>query len=105
MTTLELFTTLHACGIVLTPTCDYGDVPPGFTPSACRPLVFGLHVDAPTGVLTDALRTALQTHKAALLDLVEEWSERAALAEDCGGLAREDAERLAWECVLDEGAP
>jgi hypothetical protein len=83
-TLLELLTTLWAAGVKLTPQ--------GTT----------LHVDAPTGALTPALRAALRTHKAALLDLVEEWSERAAIAEYCGGLSREDAERLAWDCLLNK---
>lgn len=103
MTTLELLTTLHTLGIVLTPTCTYGDVPPGAKASG-RPLVFGLHVDAPKGVLTDAVRAALREHKQELLDLVEEWSERAAIAEYCGGVPRADAEALAWHSLVEQEA-
>lgn len=51
---------------------------------------------APKGVLTPALRRQLTQHKAALLDLVEEFEERAAIAEYCGGLSRADAGALAW---------
>ncbi len=29
----------------------------------------------------------------------EAWEERAAIAEYDGGLSREEAERLAWECM------
>ena len=84
MTTLDLLQQLHARGVILTPWPD-GTV-------RCR---------APKGVLTPALREDLRQHKAALHDLVEEFEERAAIAEYCGGLSREDAERLAWACVLD----
>jgi hypothetical protein len=42
----------------------------------------------------------MRQHKAELHGLVEEWSERAALVEYCGGLLREAAEQLAWTCVL-----
>lgn len=51
---------------------------------------------APKGVLTPALRRQFTQHKAALLDLVEEFEERAAIAEYCGGLSRADAGALAW---------
>jgi len=84
MTALELFSTVRQCGVVLVPMVDT------------------VRVDAPKGVLTPTLRTALRTHKAVLLDLVEEWSERAAIAEYCGGLSREDVERLAWACGYAE---
>lgn len=42
----------------------------------------------PQQSVTPALHEDLRQHKTALLDLVEEWSERAAMAEYCGGLAR-----------------
>ena len=32
-------------------------------------------------------------------DQRDEWEERAAIMEFCGGLDRETAERVAWECV------
>ena len=83
MTGLALFRQLHALGVVLTPYPDGT-----------------LRYKAPKGALTPALVDAMRQHKAALHALVEEWSERAAIAEYCGGLAREDAERLAWTCVL-----
>lgn len=104
MTALELLTTLHTLDVVLTPTCDYGDVVPGSSSATRRPLVFGVHVDAPRGALTDALRLAIREHKAALVELVEEWGERAAIAEYCGGLPREAAEQLAWATVCNPEA-
>jgi hypothetical protein len=86
MTPLELLTTLRGLGVTLPPWVDR------------------LRVDAPAGVLTDALRDALRTHKTALLDLIEAFEERAAIAEYCAGLPRVEAEALAWACVLDEPA-
>ena len=62
-----------------------------------------LRYKASKGVLTPALLDALRQHKGALVDLLEAWGERAAIAEYCGGLSREAAEVLAWECV-GEGA-
>ena len=88
MTALALLQQLHERGVILTPYPD-GTV-------RCR---------APKGVLTPALHDALRQHKQKLLALVEEWSERAAIAEYCGGLSREDAERLAWACVCGEPQP
>lgn len=93
MTALELFTTLHASGVIITPTFNLGA-----TDDA--PLVYGLHVNAPVGVLTETLRAALREQKAALLDLVEAFEERAAIAEYDGGLSRADAEGLAWCQVM-----
>ena len=87
MTALELLTARHARGVTLTP---WGD---------------RLRVDAPEGTLTPALRAALREHKAELLDLLEAFEERAALAEYCGGLSRPAAEALAWQCVLEEAQP
>jgi hypothetical protein len=55
---------------------------------------------APKGVLTPALLDVMRQHKAELHALVEEWSERAAIAEYCGGLSRPEAERLALGDVL-----
>jgi hypothetical protein len=87
MTALELLATLHERGVTLIPWVDR------------------LRVDAPEGVLTDELRQAIRMQKEALLALVEEWSERAAIAEYCGGVPRAEAEQLAWQCVLGEVAP
>ena len=84
-TPLTLLLSLHALGVILTPWPD-GTV-------RCR---------APTGVLTPALHATLRQHQQALLDLLEAFEERAAIAEYCGGLAREDAERLAWDCLVQE---
>ena len=83
MTAAELLTTLQALGVTLSPRVDR------------------LHVDAPEGVLTAELRQAIRTQKGELLALAEEWSERAAIAEYCGGAPRVEAERLAWQCVLE----
>lgn len=94
MTALALLTTLHTLGVVLTVTCAY--VPGAPAPDGSRPLVFGLHVDAPPGVLTEAHRLAIRTHEAALLDLLEEWGERAGIYEYEAGLPRDEAERCAW---------
>lgn len=74
---------LHGRGVVLTPYPD-GTV----------------RYKAPKGILTPALVDAMRQHKAALHALVEEWSERAAIAEGCGGLSRPVAEALAWACML-----
>ena len=87
MTTMQLLTTLHGLGVTLIPWVDR------------------LRVDAPEGVLTAELRQAIRTQKGELLALVEEWSERAAIAEYCGRAPRAEAERLAWQCVLEEVAP
>jgi hypothetical protein len=100
VTPLDLLHQVHVLGLVLTSTCTVGDVPPG-TEGHTRPLVFGLHVDAPKGVLTPALLDALRQHKAALLELVEAFEERAGIAEFCGGLTRDAAEALAWDCLCD----
>jgi hypothetical protein len=87
MTPAALLSTLHTTGVVLTLDAST------------------LRYKAPKGVLTPALRDALRQHKTELYDLMEEWSERAAIAEYGGGLAREDAERLAWDCLLRERQP
>ena len=85
MTALALLQQLHARGVVLTPYPDGT-----------------LRYKAPKGTLTSALLDGMRQHKAALHDLVEEWSERAAIAEHCGGLERQAAEALAWQYVLGE---
>jgi len=59
-------------------------------------------VDAPKGVLTDDVRQAIRQHKPELLDLLEVFEERAAIAEYDGLLPRDEAERLAWACVLSK---
>ena len=64
MTAFALLQQLQARGVVLTPWPD-GTV-------RCR---------APKGVLTPDLIDAMRQHKQELLDVVEEWSERAAIAE------------------------
>ena len=82
MTAIDLFQHLHKLGVILTPNLDGT-----------------LHCRAPKGVLTSALVERMREHKPELHSLVETWSERAAIAQYCGGLTREDAERLAWQCV------
>jgi|GEM_PF-1537851 len=61
-----------------------------------------LSIDAPVGVLTEGIVAELRAHRVDLLALVEQWSERAAIMEYDGGLAREDAERLALVDMLDK---
>lgn len=85
MTALDLFQQLRALGVVLTPSPD-GTV----------------RYRAPQGVLTPALLDALRQHKQELLDLVEAFEERAAIAEYCGGLSRASAEALAWESLMQK---
>ena len=83
MTTLDLFQQLGTLGVRMTLHPD-GTL-------RCR---------APKHVLTPDLVDTMRQHKSELHVLVEAWSERAAIAEYCGGLARAEAERLAWRCVL-----
>ena len=85
MTPLILLHQLHALGVVLTPWPD-GTV-------RCR---------VAKGVLTPALLDAMRQHKPALHALVEVWSERAAIAEYCGGLPSAGAEALAWAEILPD---
>jgi|SRR2546425_8746402 len=83
MTALDVLHQLHALGVSMTPSPD-GTV----------------RYKAPKGVLTPALLEMMRQHKAELLDLVEAFEERAAIAQYCGGLSRPAAEALAWKCVL-----
>jgi hypothetical protein len=83
MTALALLHLLHERGVILTPHPDGT-----------------LRYKAPKGTLTPELLEEMRQHKDELHALVEDWSERAAIAEYCGGLAREDAERVAWECLI-----
>ncbi len=83
MTPLALLQQLYHLGVVLTPSPDGT-----------------LRYKAPKGVLTSDLLDVMRQHKAELLDLVEAWSERAAIAQYCGGLSRPAAEALAWACLL-----
>lgn len=55
-----------------------------------------VQVDAPTGVVTEALRQALGQHKDALLTMLEWYEERAGILEYEAGLSRAEAEREAW---------
>ena len=56
-----------------------------------------LYVDVTAGNVTREMLEALRQHKEALLDLVEAFEERAAIAEYCAGLPRVEAEALAWQ--------
>lgn len=53
----------------------------------------------PADSLTNADRLLIREHKAALIDVVYDFEERAAIREFNGGLCREDAEILAREDV------
>jgi hypothetical protein len=46
-----------------------------------------------------ALAQQLLSHKAAILEILELFEERAAIMEYDGGLPRAEAERLAWACI------
>jgi hypothetical protein len=50
--------------------------------------------------MTPALLEGMQQHKEALLDLLEEYEERAGMLEYCGGMPRQEAEALAWRLLL-----
>ena len=88
MTALTLFQRLRASGVELTP---YPDGTLGYK--------------AKKGILTPQLLDAMRAHKPMLLDLVETFSERAAMLEFGAGLAREDAEWLAWQELGAEPTP
>jgi len=85
MTALDLLQQLHELGVILTPYPDGT-----------------LRYKAPKGTLTPELVDGMRQHKAELLALVEDFEERAAIAEYCGRLPREASERLGWTCVLGE---
>jgi hypothetical protein len=53
-----------------------------------------LEIDAPQGALTSELLDRLRAGKAALLEVIEEFEERAAIMEFDAGLSRHEAERL-----------
>lgn len=55
----------------------------------------GLTIDAPQLALTPDLLDRLKAQKAALLESIERFEERAAIMEFDGGLSRGEAERLA----------
>ncbi len=64
-----------------------------------------LRYKAPKGRLTPELLDAIRQHKQELLDLLEAFEERAAIAQYEGGLERQAVEALAWACVRGEEAP
>ena len=82
MTTIELFRTLHACGVILTPY-----------PDGTR------RYKAPKGTLTPALLAGIRDHKEALLDLAEWYEERAGILEYDAGMTRAEAEDQAWRLL------
>jgi len=88
MTALALLQQLRDLGVALTPYPDGT-----------------LRYKAPKGTLTPALLAALRERKQELHGLVEDFEERAAIAEYCGGLSRAEAERLAWARVCGESQP
>ncbi len=61
-----------------------------------------LAFDAPAGVLGGDLLDAMRAHRDELLNLVEQFEERAAVREYDGGLSRADAERLALADVMGD---
>lgn len=67
---------------------------------ALRPDGNRLYVDITAGNVTREILEAMRQQKEALLDLVEAFEERAAIAEYCAGLPRVEAEALAWQDVL-----
>ncbi len=71
------------------------------TTTGCRLIPEGerLRIQDPQHALTDDMRQAIRQHKPALLDLVEQWEERAAIMEYDGRLPRAEAECLAWACL------
>ena len=83
MTALALLQQLQPLEVVLTPYPDGT-----------------LRYKAPKGTLTSELLDGMRRHKEELHGVVEDFKERAALAEYCGGLPRPEAEALAWQCVL-----
>jgi len=88
MTARALFHKLHAWGVKLTPYPDGT-----------------LRYKAPKGTITPALLEMMRAHKEALVTLVEAFEERAAILEYDAGLARDDAEWLAWQELGGEGPP
>ena len=51
-------------------------------------------------MLTPALVDAMRQHKREVHGVLIEIAARAAIAEVCGQLSPEDAEALAWQCVI-----
>jgi phage N-6-adenine-methyltransferase len=68
----------------------------------CQVCIHGnnLRVQDPYHALTDPLRGQIREYKPALLALLEQVEERAAIMEYDGGIPHVEAERLAWACVL-----
>jgi len=69
-----------------------------------------IHMDGERLIMRGPKRLAslaqhLLSHKAAILEILELFEERAAIMEYDGGLPHTEAERLAWACVLREASP
>ena len=89
MTALALFRYARQLGVELKPNPD------------------GVHLTARAapGIITPEFLETLRQHKEALLTLVEAFEERAGMLEYDAGLARDDAEWLAWQELGGEGPP
>jgi hypothetical protein len=83
MTPHHLLARIHAAGIMLWSEAEM------------------LRYRAPKGVMTAELLMQIRTHKETLLALLERFEERAAIMEYGAGLPRADAERQAWQVVLE----
>jgi hypothetical protein len=81
----KLLSELRAYGVVLSITPE-------------RSLAF----KAPKGVMTNLIVQRIRANRDDLLDLLERFEERAAIMEYDGGLAREDAERMALVDMLNK---
>ena len=60
----------------------------------------GLAFNAPKGVMTNMIMERIRAQRDELVDLLELFDERAAVAQYDGGLSRSDAERLALAELL-----
>ena len=85
MGAFALLQQLHALGVTLEP------YPEGT-----------LCYKAPKGTLIPPLLDGMRQHKQELHDLLEAWSERAAIAQYCGRLSRASSEALAWEYLWQQ---
>ncbi len=61
-----------------------------------------LAFDAPEGVIGEEMIALIRNHRDELLATVERLEERTAILEHDAGLDRSDAERTAWEEIIDD---
>ena len=61
-----------------------------------------LAFDAPDGVMTNELLARLRDDRDAVLAAMELIKERAAIVEHDGRMSRADAERLAWDELIEQ---